>query len=293
MNSVSSVLRGKLVLVTGASSGIGRATAIGLAQRGARLLLTGRNPERCDEALAAVQAAGGADARMFRTDFARLGAVRELAAAIREHAPQLDVVINNAAVVAMRRTLTADGYETTFAVNHLAPFLLTGLLLPLLRPGARVVNVASDAHRWGALDLDDLHNERSYRSLRVYGQSKTANILWNLELARRLAGSGVTANSLHPGGIRSNLGGGQGFGVDLLRRAAGLFMKSPAQGAATSLYLAESPDVGGVSGRYFADCREKQPAAYAVDPVAAGRLWEISEELAGFRYDFSGRPPSS
>ena len=282
----------KRVLITGASSGIGRATAIGLAQRGARLLLTGRNPERCDEALAAVQAAGGTDARMFRTDFSRLGSVRELAAGIREHAPRLDVLVNNAAFVAVRRSLTADGYEMTFAVNHLAPFLLTGLLLPLLNRGARIVNVASDAHHWGALDFDDLHNERSYRSLRVYGKSKTANILWNLELARRLEGSGVTANSLHPGAIRSNLGGGQGFAADLLRRALGLFMKSPEQGAATSIYLAQSPDVEGVSGRYYADCREKQPAAYAVDGPTAERLWEVSEALAGFRYDFSGLPAS-
>ena len=285
-------MHGKLVLVTGASAGIGRATAIGLAQQGALLLLTGRNRERCDEALAAVRAAGGTDARMFQTDFARLGSVRELAGKIQEQVPRLDVLINNAAVVALRRELTADGYETTFAVNHLAPFLLTGLLLPLLRPGARVVNVASDGHRWGALDLDDLQNERSYGALRVYGKSKTANILWNLELARRLDGSGVTANSLHPGAIRSNLGRGNGFGADLLQRFVGLFMKSPEQGAATSIYLAESPDVEGVSGRYYANCREKQPAAHAVDRPTAERLWEISEALVGFRYDFSGLPAS-
>ena len=283
-------MHGKRVLVTGASSGIGRATAIGLAQRGARLLLTGRNPERCDEALAAVRAAGGTDARMFQSDFSRLDSVRELAASIRQHTEQLDVLINNAAVVVVRRTLTADGYEMIFAVNHLAPFLLTGLLLPLLRPGARIVNVASEAHRWGALNFDDLHNERSFVGLRVYGQSKTANILWNLELARRLAGSGVTANSLHPGAIRSNLGGGQGFASDLLRYVWALFMKSPEQGAATSIHLAESPDVEGVSGRYFTNCREKRPAAHAADQTNAGRLWEISEALAGFRYDFSGRP---
>ena len=282
----------KRVLITGASSGIGRATAIGLAQRGAELLLTGRNPERCDEALAAVRAAGGTDARMFQSDFSRLDSVRELAASIRQHTERLDVLINNAAVVVMRRTLTADGYEMIFAVNHLAPFLLTGLLLPLLRPGARIVNVASDAHRWGALNFDDLHNERSYIALRVYGQSKTANILWNLELARRLDGSGVTANSLHPGAIRSNLGGGQGFAADLLRYIWALFMKSPEQGAATSIYLAESPDVEGVSGSYFANCREKQAAAHAVDGPTAGRLWEVSETLVGFRYDFSGRPVS-
>ena len=286
-------IHGKAVLVTGASAGIGRATAIGLARRGARLLLTGRDPARCDEALAAVRAAGATDARMFRTDFSRLAAVHELAAAIRAHTGRLDVLVNNAAVVSVRRKLTADGHELTFAVNHLAPFLLTGLLLPLLRPGARIVNVASEAHHWGALDFDDLHNERSYRSLRVYGQSKTANILWSTELARRLEGSGVTSNSLHPGAIRTNLGRGQGFGWDLLQRVVGLlFMKPVEQGAATSIHLATSAEVEGVSGRYFADCREKQPAAYAVDAQNSEPLWEVSEELVGFRYDFSGLPPS-
>ena len=286
-------VRGKDVLITGASAGIGRATALALARRGARLLLTGRDPARCDEALAAVRAAGGTDARMFRTDFSRLAAVRELAAGIRDHAPRLRVLINNAAVVSVRRRLTEDGHELTFAVNHLAPFLLTGLLLPLLRPGARIVNVASDAHRWGALDFDDLRNERSYRSLRVYGQSKTANILWSRELARRLDGSEVTSNSLHPGAIRSNLGRGQGFGWDLLQRAVGLLLMKPVdQGASTPIYLATSPDVEGVSGRYFADRREKQPAAHAVEPQTAMRLWEVSEALVGFRYDFSGPPRS-
>lgn len=286
-------IHGKLVLVTGASAGIGRATATGLARRGARLLLTGRDPARCDEALAAVRAAGATDARMFRTDFSRLAAVRELAAEIRAHTQRIDVVINNAGSVAARRKLTADGHELTFAINHLAPFLLTGLLLPLLGPGARIVNVSSEGHRWGALDFDDLHNERSYNALRVYGQTKTANILWSMELARRLAGSGVTSNSLHPGAVRTNLGRGQGFGWDLLQRIiVGLFIRSARQGAATSIYLAASQDVEGVSGRYFVDRREKQPVAHAVDPRTAGRLWEVSEELVGFRYDFSGLPPS-
>ena len=286
-------IHGRLVLVTGASSGIGRSTAIGLARQGARLLLTGRDPARCDEALAAVRAAGGADAAMLRTDFSRLASVRELAAEIRAQAPRLDVLINNAASVAVRRRLTADGHEQTFAVNHLAPFLLTGLLLPLLRPGARIVTVASEGHRWGALDFDDLHNERSYNAMRVYGQTKTANILWSADLARRLEGSGVTSNSLHPGAIRTNLGRGQGFGWDLLQRlVVGLFPKSARQGAATPIHLAASPDVEGVSGRYFVDCRERQPAAHAADPRAAARLWEASEALVGFRYDFSGLPAS-
>jgi len=159
-------MRDKLVLVTGASAGIGRATAIGLARGGARLLLTGRNTARCDGALAAVQAAGGTDAQMLRTNFAQLDSVRELADDIRQRVSRLDVLINNAAAVATRRQLTDDGHERIFAVNHLAPFLLTGLLLPLLQRGARIVNVASEGHRWGALDFDDLPNERGSAGLR-------------------------------------------------------------------------------------------------------------------------------
>ena len=283
-------IHGKLALVTGASSGIGRATALELARRGARLLLTGRDPARCDEALAAVRAAGGADARMFQADFSRLAAVRELAADIRAHTQRLDVLINNAGSVWARRKLNADGHELTFAINHLAPFLLTGLLLPLLHPGARIVNVSSEGHRWGAIDFDDLQSERRFKPLRAYGQTKTANILWSMELARRLEGSGVTSNSLHPGAIRTNLGHGQGFGYDLLQRLIFglLFIRSAQQGAATPIYLATSQDVEGVSGRYYVNCREKQPVAHAADPQVARRLWEISEELVGFRYDFSG-----
>ena len=283
-------MQGKVVLVTGASAGIGRATAVELARRGARLLLTGRSQARCDEALAAVREAGADDAQVLRTDFSSLDAVRRLADDIGARTQRIDVLINNAGAVFWRRELSSDGHEMTLAVNHLAPFLLTGLLLPLMAPGGRIVNVASAAHGWGALDFDDLHNEQRYRSMRVYGQSKTANILFTLELARRLDGSGVTANSLHPGAVRSNMGRGNGFRRDLLPRLVGLFMKSPERGAATSIHLATSPEVEGVSGRYFADCREKQPAAHAVDPQTAGQLWEVSEELVGFRYDFSGLP---
>jgi len=199
----------------------------------------------------------------------------------------IHVLVNNAGVTLMKRTTTPDGYETTFAVNHLAYFLLTGLLLPRLRaaaPGARIVNVASDAHRWGPLDLDDLQNEREYKALKVYGQSKTANILFTRELARRLAGSGVTVNALHPGAVATRLGRGNGPVLDLVQRAIGLFMKSPEQGAATSIYLASDAALEGVSGRYFANKKEKQPAAHATDDGTARRLWEISESLTGFQY---------
>jgi NAD(P)-dependent dehydrogenase (short-subunit alcohol dehydrogenase family) len=221
---------------------------------------------------------------MLEADFSRLNAVRKLVDELKTRTSKIDILINNAATVSASRQLTPDGYEMTFAVNHLSPFLLTGLLLPLLGEGARVINVASEAHRWGALDLDDLHNKKRYGAMRVYGQSKSANILWNQELARRLTGSGVTANSLHPGAISTNLGRGNGFAFDLLQRFVGLFMKSPERGAKSSIYLATAQDVKGVSGRYFDNCHEREPASHATDPVTAQRLWQLSEELVGFHY---------
>src|SRR5215510_2351583 len=262
-------LEGRTVLVTGASSGIGRATALGLAAEGARLLLVGRTPERCEETLAEIRRRSGRDdSVMLRADLSSLKEVRRLAEEVLARTDRLDVLVNNAGVTLLRRETTVDGLEATFATNHLAYFLLTGLLLPRLRESApaRIVNVASDAHRFGRLDLDDLQSERRYAAMRVYGQSKTANILFTQELARRIAGSGVTANALHPGGIRSNLGRSQGALAEALRRVVGLFLKSPEEGARTSLYLASAPEVEGVSGRYFARCRERQPAAHARDP---------------------------
>jgi NAD(P)-dependent dehydrogenase (short-subunit alcohol dehydrogenase family) len=277
-------LQDKVVILTGASSGIGRATAIGLAHEGAQLLLVGRTPKRCNDTLATLRASGANNPQMLEADFSRLNAVRKLVDELGKRTSKIDILINNAATVSASRQLTPDGYEMTFAVNHLSPFLLTGLLLPLLGEGARVINVASEAHRWGSLDLDDLHNKRRYGAMRVYGQSKSANILWNQELARRLTGSGVTANSLHPGAISTNLGRGNGFTFDLLQRFVGLFMKSPKRGAKSSIYLATAQDVEGVSGRYFDNCREREPADHATDPATAKRLWELSEELVGFHY---------
>ena len=280
-------LSGRTVVLTGASSGIGRATALGLADEGARLFLVGRTPERCEETLALIRRRTGRDdAAMLQADLSSLKEVRRLAAELLARAERVHVLINNAGVTLFQRQLTVDGLEATFATNHLAYFLLTGLLLPRLRESApaRIVNVASDAHRFGRLDLSDLQNERRYRAMRVYGQSKTANLLFTQELARRIAGSGVTANALHPGGIRSNLGRSEGRALEVLRRVVGLFLKTPEQGARTSLHLACSPELDGVSGRYFAKCRERRPAAHARDPELARRLWERSEELTGLRY---------
>jgi NAD(P)-dependent dehydrogenase (short-subunit alcohol dehydrogenase family) len=278
----------KTIVITGASSGIGRATALGLAKLGSRLILVGRDAARAEETLAAIRGATGReDVEMLRGDFARLAEVRRVGDELLARTEAIHVLVNNAGVTMLKRTLTPDGLEATFAVNHLAYFLLTGLLLPRLRaaaPGARVVNVASDAHRWGALDFDDLQNERAYKPMRVYAQSKTANILFTRALAKRLAGSGVSANALHPGAIATRLGRGQGPFSEGLSRLLGLFMKSPEQGADTSIFLASAPELEGVSGRYFARRREQEPRPHARDDAAAERLWGISETLTGFRY---------
>ena len=278
----------KTIVVTGATSGIGRATAIGLAKLDSRLILVGRDPGRAEETVAEIRkATGRKDVEIVRGDFARLAEIRRVADELLARTDRIDVLVNNAGVTMMKRTTTPDGYETTFAVNHLGYFLLTGLLLPRLRaaaPGARIVNVASDAHRWGPLDLADLQNEREYKAMKIYGQSKTANILFTRELARRLAGSGVTVNALHPGAVATRLGRGSGPLFDLLQSVISVFMKSPAQGADTSIYLASAPELEGVSGRYFANRKEKEPQPHASDDALAARLWGISEELTGFRY---------
>jgi NAD(P)-dependent dehydrogenase (short-subunit alcohol dehydrogenase family) len=280
-------LSGRTVVLTGATSGIGRATARGLADEGAKLILVGRTPERCEETLSELRSRTGRDdAVMLRADLSSLKEVRRLADEVLACTDRLHVLVNNAGATLLQRQLSVDGLEATFATNHLAYFLLTGLLLPRLRESApaRIVNVASDAHRFGRLELDDLQSERRYRAMRVYARSKSANILFTQELARRIAGSGVSANALHPGGIRSNLGRSDGKALEVVRKLVGLFLKTPEEGARTSLYLASSPEVEGVSGRYYAKCRERTPAAHARDPELARRLWERSEELTGCRY---------
>lgn len=280
--------KNKTIVITGATSGIGRATALGLAKLDSRLILVGRDPGRAEETIAEIRkATGRKDVEVVLGDFARQAELRRVADELIARTEAIHVLVNNAGVTMMTRTTTPDGLETTFAVNHLGYFLLTGLLLPRLRaaaPGARIVNVASDAHRWGALDLDDLQNEREYKAMKVYGQSKTANILFTRELARRLEGSGVSANALHPGAIATRLGRGSGRWFDLLQSAISVFMKTPEQGAATSIHLASAPELEGVNGRYFADKKEKQPRPHASDPALAQKLWAISETLTGFRY---------
>jgi len=277
-------MRGKTCMITGASSGIGRATALELAGMGATLVLLCRDRQRGEATMAEIGAqTGNRELTLLLADLGVQQEIRRVAAEFLATDRPLHVLVNNAGVVNLQRTLTADGLETTFAVNHLGYFLLTNLLLERLRRSApaRIVNVASDAHKFGALDFDDLGNERRYRSMRVYGQSKLANILFTAELARRCAGSGVTVNSLHPGTVATGLGKNNGAWARALIALLRPFFRTPSNGAATSVYLASSPDVEGVSGKYFANCREKRPSRAAQDADAARRLWEVSARMTG------------
>jgi len=274
-------MSGRICLVTGATRGIGRATAEALAKSGAHVLLHGRDSASvgavCREMVRYGQVTGVVG------DLSSLAAVRKLATEIAAQYPRLDVLVNNAGTGTRRRQVTVDGYERTFAINHLAPFLLTNLLLDKLKAGkaARVVTVSSMAHRGAKLDFDDLNWEkRKFKGLAAYGASKLANILFTVELASRLAGSGVTANCLHPGVVATNIftafGGRTGKIFTVLLRP---FMLSPTDGAKTSIYLASSPEVANVTGKFFDKCREVAPTPAAQDAVAAKRLWDISAKL--------------
>lgn len=276
------------VLVTGATGGIGLQTAKVLAGMGHSVLIHGRNSRKGDAAIREVRAAAAAnvDVRFLRADFGSLAQVRVLAAQVAASVPRLDVLVNNAGCGNFSRTLTSDGYETTFAVNHLAPFLLTNLLLDKLEASgpARIVNVASRAHRGQEIDFDDLMSVRNYRVMRTYGRSKLANILFTRTLAKRLAGSNVTANCLHPGLIATGIGQTHA----LARLVWKLVVKvrggiSVEEGARTSVYLASSPEVEGLSGGYYVKCRsaELQTRAEAVTDAVGERLWRVSEELVG------------
>ncbi|MEW6270876.1 MAG: SDR family oxidoreductase [Thermodesulfobacteriota bacterium] len=280
-------MQGKTAVVTGANSGIGKAAATDLARRGAHVVMTARDGARGEAARDEVRhASGNPDVELLLADFAALDDVRRLARELTEREPRVDVLINNAGLMLDERHETRDGFETTFQVNHLAPFLLTCLLFPKLAASApaRIVTVASDAHkRGGALDFDDLQSRRSYFGFAVYGRSKLANVLFTRELARRIAGSGVTANCMHPGVVATGFAAdGDTSGVfALLMRVARPFMLTPEQGCDTLVWLASSPEVEGVSGEYFHKRRRRRPSRHALDDAAARRLWEASVAMTG------------
>ena len=277
-------IEGKQVLLTGASRGIGKATALELARRGANLSLLVRDRERGEKVVEEIRALGKSGRTdLFVADLSSLKDVRRVAAEFLDKHDRLDVLLNNAGAINMDPEKTVDGYERTFATNHLAYFLLTELLLDRLKKSApsRIINVASEAHRQGRLDFDDLMFEkRGYGGFAAYGASKLANILFTRELAKRLEGTGVTANSLHPGVIASGFGrNNQGVFGFIMRNLAGPFLGSEESGARTSVYLATSPEVEGKTGLYWKSSRESTPTRSARDDEAAAKLWKASEEL--------------
>jgi NAD(P)-dependent dehydrogenase (short-subunit alcohol dehydrogenase family) len=297
----SQSMAGKICLVTGANSGIGRATALGLAQRGATVLMVARNQERGEEAQAAIRAQSGNDAvHLYLTDLANQDEIRQLAAAVQADYTQLHVLVNNAGIMLWRRQETAAGYEKQLAVNHLAYFLLTNLLLPCLQASgtpqdpARIVNVASDAHRAARRsDLDDLQSEEAYGPMRVYSKTKLMNILFTFELARRLeaaygARRAVTVNAVHPGGVATNLWSVPSWLQWLVNPLIGLFLRSPEEGAETPLYLVTSPAVANINGAYFADKQEIRAIDAAYDKELAAQLWAQSATLTGLDADVVG-----
>jgi NAD(P)-dependent dehydrogenase (short-subunit alcohol dehydrogenase family) len=273
-------MEGKVVLITGGTSGIGRATA--LAAMGAEVVVSGRSRERGESAVEEIRdTSGNEKVSLMLADLAVQAEVRGLAEEFRERYDRLDVLVNNAGIIQSKRTQTPDGIELTLAVNHLAPFLLTNLLLDLLKESApsRIVTVSSEARRGAQIDFDDLQSERRYRAFKVYGMTKLANILFTYELAERLERTGVVANCLHPGGVNTNFGNNnRSFGT-LIFRAFKPFMRTPEQGADTVVYLAVSPEAGKMTGRYLTDRKVVSTFQDPHDEVMQKRLWEISEEL--------------
>jgi len=277
-------LEGKTCLITGATNGIGRVPAVALAKMGAELFLIYRSKPRADETVAEIRTkTGNENVHLIHADLGSQKQVQASAAEFLATGKPLHVLVNNAGLGNTNRLVTEDGIEMVFAVNHLAYFLLTMLLLDRIKQSApaRIVNVASEAHRFATMHFDDLGGERRYSTFGSYGQSKLANVLFSYELARRLAGTGVTVNCLHPGGIASGLWTNNGWLAQFIMQAGKLFLKTPEQGAQTTIYLASSDKVDGVTGKYFANCREKRSNKESYNLEVARRLWEISERMTG------------
>jgi NAD(P)-dependent dehydrogenase (short-subunit alcohol dehydrogenase family) len=279
-------MKSKVVVITGGTSGIGQVAAEKLAVMGARIVLIARDKARADATLARIRQRGpGLNHTLHIADLSSMEAVRRVGAEIAAAEPRIDVLINNAGAMFYDRQVTVDGLERTFATNHMAYFILTLALRTSLIAAApaRVINTASDAHRRSKLDFEDLQCERNYRAFTAYGRSKLSNILFTRELARKLAGTGVTANSLHPGVVNTRFADSGHGALYHVFRVVKTFALTPEKGAETTIYLASAPELAGITGEYFKKCARATPTKEAQDDDAAARLWAESLRIAGMK----------
>lgn len=276
-------MKGKVVLITGATNGIGLEAARAIAKKGARVVIVGRNPQKTHEVAAQLTQESGAEVSAILGDLSLMRDVRKVADEFRQKFDRLDVLLNNAGAVFNTYQRTDEGNEMTFALNHLNYFLLTHLLLDMLKASApaRIINVSSDAHRVGKLDVDNLQSEKGFSAFGAYGRSKLENVMFTYALARRLEGTGVTVNALHPGFVRTGFGHNMSGIFSNLARLAQIFAITTEQGAQTSIYLATSPEVEGVSGKYFVKSKAVKSSDASYDETAWKRLWAVSETLTG------------
>jgi NAD(P)-dependent dehydrogenase (short-subunit alcohol dehydrogenase family) len=284
MESHEDSMKGKVVLITGATSGIGKETALGLAKRGATVVLVGRSREKLDKVASSIMSATGS--RTIDTmicDLTSMENVRKLASGFKQKYQRLDVLINNAGEIVNERRVTVDGFEYTLALDHLSHFLLTMLLLDLIKASApaRIINVSSSAHMLGRINFEDLMGEKKYKPMKAYGQAKLANLLFTYELARRLAVTGVTANAVHPSAVRTNFGKGMKGRWRIFLWLGSLLLIDAEKGAETSIFVASSPEVEGITGKYFVKKKERKSSKRSLDQTAARRLWEVSSKLTG------------
>ncbi len=277
-------MQGKTCLITGATNGIGKETALSLAQMGARIVVVGRNRQKSEAVVAEIKQQSGNNAvELLLADLSSQKEVRRLADEVKANYPRLDVLVNNAGGIYTQRQLTVDGLEYTFALNHLSYFLLTNLLLDLLKAStpARIVNVSSGAHQMGKMEFDNLQGEKRYSTMRAYGTSKLENILFTYELARKLEGTGITTTVMHPGGVATGFGHNNAGIFSVVVKFFHLFSRTPAKGAETVVWLASSPDVEGATGKYYYDLKEIKSNAESHDQAKAQKLWQMSQKLTG------------
>jgi len=275
----------KIVVITGANAGIGFATAIGLAKEGARIVMVCRDAGRGNSAMRAVAQVAAVSPSLFIADLSSQRSVRELSVALHERLSRIDVLVNNAGAAFAKRELTVDGFERTFATNHLGPFLLTNLVLDLIRksPSGRIVNVTAGIPVSRSSFFDNLQGEKHYSQFNAYRSSKVGNILFTYELARRLQGTGITVNCVHPGPVRTEFTQKAGGLLSVMAKILRPIMKSSEAGARTPIYLATSPDIAGVTGGYFVNCKQRRSSGMTYDRTIAARHWAISEQFTSLK----------